>query len=233
MLSELKQAVLLANKELAARKIVLYTWGNVSGIDREKGLMVIKPSGVPYEELTEDDMVVVDVETGQTVEENKNPSTDTPTHLALYRAWPDIGGVTHTHSAYAAAFAQAGKDIPPLGTTHADYFYGSVPCTGLLSPEDVATNYEANTGRVIIDTFRQKRISPTAIPGVLVRDHGPFTWGKSAAESVYHAVVLEETARMACLTLQLGGGIPIPSYILDKHYERKHGKNAYYGQRTK
>ena len=211
MLEQLKQQVYQANLELPRRGLVLYTWGNVSGIDREKGLVVIKPSGVEYGAL--------------------NPSSDTATHLELYRAFPGIGGVVHTHSAYAAAWAQAGLDIPCYGTTHADYFYGPVPCARALTAAEVAADYEGSTGRVIVETFRKRKLDPAAVPGVLCRSHGPFAWGGSPAQAVYHAAVLEEVARMALLTRQLDpAAAPAPQYVQDKHYLRKHGPNAYYGQ---
>ena len=225
MLETLKEAVCAANLELVKRGVVVYTWGNVSGIDREKGFMVIKPSGVPYESMTAGDMVAVDVETGETVEGKWKPSSDTETHLALYRAFPEIGGVTHTHSVNAAAFAQAGLDIPALGTTHADYFYGDIPCTRALTEEETKSAYEKNTGAVIIETVRCRGYEPLAVPGALVRNHGPFAWGKNAADAVYHAVVMETAAEMALKTKLLN-----PSASLDEHYQRKHGPNATYGQ---
>ena len=205
MLETLKEAVCAANLELVKRGAVIYTWGNVSGIDREKGLMVIKPSGVLYESMTAGDMVAVDVETGETVEGKWKPSSDTETHLALYRAFPEIGGVTHTHSVNAAAFAQAGLDIPALGTTHADYFYGDIPCTRALTEEETKSAYEKNTGAVIIETVRCRGYEPLAVPGALVRNHGPFAWGKNAADAVYHAVVMEMAAEMA---LTIPGSLP-------------------------
>lgn len=228
MLESLKEQVCTANLDLVAKGMVIYTWGNVSGISEDRRYMVIKPSGVGYDDLTPDDMVVVDVETGETVEGHYNPSSDTSTHLVLYRSFPDIGGVTHTHSTCAVAFAQAGSSLPALGTTHADYFYGEVPCTRALTAEEVAEDYEANTGKVIVETFEGR--DHLAVPGVVVRGHGPFTWGKIAAESVYHAVVLEEDAKMAIATLTLNPDAALESYVLEKHYMRKHGKNAYYGQ---
>lgn len=231
MLEELKEIVCRANLELPRRGLVLYTWGNVSGIDRARGLVVIKPSGVDYEELTPGDMTVVDLD-GRVVEGRLNPSSDTRTHLELYRAFPQIGGVVHTHSTYATAWAQAGQDLPCYGTTHADYFYGPVPCARALTPEEVEADYEGNTGRVVVETFRTRGLDPVAVPGVLCRNHGPFTWGKDPAQAVYHAAVLEETARMALLTRQIDpAAAPAPAYILDKHYQRKHGPNAYYGQK--
>ena len=232
MLEQLKKTVCEANLELPKRGLVIYTWGNVSGIDREKGLVVIKPSGVKYDELTPDKMVVVDLESGRTVEGDLNPSSDTRTHLELYKAFKDIGGIVHTHSPHAVAWAQAGKDIPCYGTTHADYFYGSIPCTRQLSQQELDEDYEKNTGTVIIETFRTRQIDPDAVPAVICRSHGPFTWGKDPARAVYHAGVLEEVARMAILTCQIDkDASPAPRRILDKHYFRKHGANAYYGQK--
>ena len=230
MLDELRQKVYQANLELPRRGLVLYTWGNVSGIDREKGLVVIKPSGVAYDQLTPECLVVVDLD-GNVVEGDLNPSSDTKTHLELYRAFPQIGGVVHTHSTFAAAWAQAGQDMPCYGTTHADYFYGAVPCARSLTAEEVETDYEGNTGKVIVETFRSRGLDPAAVPGVLCRSHGPFTWGKDPAQAVYHAAVLEEIAKMALLTRQLNPcAAPAPQYVQDKHYLRKHGPNAYYGQ---
>ena len=200
MLEELKEEVCAANLDLVAKGVVIYTWGNVSGISDDRKYMVIKPSGVEYAGMVPDDMVVVDIETGEIVEGHYKPSSDAPTHLELYRSFPDIGGVTHTHSTCAVAFAQAGKAVPALGTTHADYFYGEVPCTRALAAEEVAVGYEANTGKVIVETFAG--VDHVAVPGAVVRGHGPFTWGRDAAESVYHAVVLEEDARHgSCHTL--------------------------------
>jgi len=234
MLEDLKKIVCEANLELPKRGLVIYTWGNVSGIDRERGLVVIKPSGVEYEELTPDQMVVVDLETGKTVEGSLNPSSDTRTHLELYRAFPQIGGIVHTHSTYAVAWAQAGKDIPCYGTTHADYFYGNVPCTRLLTQEELDADYEKGTGTVIIETFRERGIDPEAVPAVICHSHGPFTWGKDPFQAVYHAGVLEEVAKMAILTCRVNPEIPpVPQRILVKHYFRKHGANAYYGQSSK
>ena len=231
MLEELKAAVCAANLELNERGVVIYTWGNVSGIDREKGLVVIKPSGVEYDTMKPEDMVVVDLATGETVDGSYRPSSDTPTHLELYRRFPTLGGITHTHSTHAVAFAQAGRSLPALGTTHADYFYGDVPCTRALTETEVQDAYEPNTGRVIAETFEAQHIDPLAVPAVLVKNHGPFTFGDSPAKSVYHAVVLEEVAKMASLSLALNPNAAIDSYVLDKHYMRKHGPNAYYGQR--
>ena len=230
MLEQLRQQVFDANLELPRRGLVLYTWGNVSGIDRERGLVVIKPSGVAYDDLTPELLVVVDLD-GRVEEGQLNPSSDTKTHLELYRAFPDIGGVVHTHSTCAADWAQAGQDIPCYGTTHADYFYGPVPCTRSLTEAEVESDYEDNTGRVIAETFRSRGLDPAAVPGVLCRSHGPFTWGKDPAQAVYHAAVLEQVARMALLTRQLNPcAAPAPQYVQDKHYLRKHGPGAYYGQ---
>ena len=230
MLEQLKQEVCEANLELHKRGIVIYTWGNVSGIDRASGNMVIKPSGVAYEQMTAEDMVVVNVQTGEVVEGKWKPSSDTATHLELYRAFPKIGGITHTHSVNAVAFAQAGLPVPALGTTHADYFYGDIPCTRELTEQEVNEAYEANTGKVIVETLDQMDTDIMAIPAILVKNHGPFTWGKNAAESVYHAVVLETVAEMAMKTMQLNPKSELKQYVLDKHYFRKHGAEAYYGQ---
>lgn len=230
MLEELKQQVCDANLALPKHGLVTFTWGNVSGIDREKGLVVIKPSGVDYDRLTPEDMVVVSLHTGERVEGNWKPSSDTPTHLALYRAFPKIGGVVHTHSRWATAFAQAGKSIPPLGTTHADYFYGEIPCTRKLVPEEIEGNYEEETGKVIVECFRWR--SANDIPAVLVHSHGPFTWGTDPADAVMHAAVLEEVAFMAYHAMSLTPGLrPMGPELLDRHYLRKHGQNAYYGQK--
>lgn len=231
MLEELKAQVCAANLDLVAKGVVLYTWGNVSGIDREKGLVVIKPSGVDYDNMQPQDMVVVDLETGAVVEGHYKPSSDTPTHLELYRRFPSIGGVTHTHSTYAVAFAQAGKAIPALGTTHADYFYGDIPCTRSLTQQEVEEAYELNTGKVIVETVVKGGYEPLSIPGIVVCNHGPFTWGKDAANSVYNAVVMERVAEMDLKTLALNPLASMPQYVLDKHYKRKHGPNAYYGQK--
>ena len=228
MLEELKQQVCEANLLLPKYGLVTFTWGNVSAIDREKGLVVIKPSGVPYEGMTADDMVVVDLESGKVVEGKYKPSSDTPTHLELYKAF-DIGGIVHTHSRWATSFAQAGKGIISMGTTHADYFYGEIPCTRAMTPEEITGEYEKETGTVIIEAF--KGLDATQTPAVLVKSHGPFTWGKTAAEAVYHAAVLEEVAKMGILTLTLDPNAePAPRHVLEKHFLRKHGPNAYYGQ---
>jgi len=229
MLESLKRIVLEANLELVRRDLVTYTWGNVSGIDREKGLIVIKPSGVPYEELKEEHMVVLDLD-GNIVEGNLRPSSDTPTHLVLYRNFKEIGGVVHTHSKWATIWAQAGKAIPALGTTHADYFYGEIPCTRCLTEQEIKTGYEKETGNVIVETFTGK--NPVYIPGVLVNNHGPFSWGKDAGEAVHNAVVMETVAMMAYHTVALNPSInSIGQAILDKHFLRKHGSGAYYGQK--
>lgn len=230
MLEKLKQSVYEANMELPRRGLVTYTWGNVSGIDREKGLVVIKPSGVRYEELTPDKLVVLDLD-GKVVEGELNPSSDTKTHLVLYREFPALGGVVHTHSPCAVAWAQAGRDIPCYGTTHADYFYGPVPCARALTPEEIDEDYERNTGRVIVEEFRARGIEPAHVPAVICRSHGPFAWGADAAEAVYHAAVLEEVAHMALLTLAVDAdAMPAPQHLQDKHFMRKHGPQAYYGQ---
>ena len=233
MLKHLRKLVWQANLDLPKHGLVTFTWGNVSGIDRERGLVVIKPSGVAYEDLTQEDLVLVDLETGRTVEGALNPSSDTKTHLELYRAFPEVGGIVHTHSAYAVAWAQAGQDIPCYGTTHADYFYGPIPCARHLRQAELEEDYEKNTGRIIVETFRGRGLDSAAVPGVICHSHGPFTWGKDPAQAVYHAVVLEEVARMALLTRQVDpAAAPAPQYLQDKHYSRKHGPNAYYGQKT-
>jgi L-ribulose-5-phosphate 4-epimerase len=227
----LKEAVLEANLALPQQGLVTFTWGNVSGIDRNAGLVVIKPSGVPYERLTVEDMVVVDLE-GNVVEGELRPSSDTPTHLALYRSLPEIGGVVHTHSPWATSWAQAKRAIPAFGTTHADYFYGEIPCTRELTDEEIATAYELETGHVILETLDELMLEAVAVPGVLVANHAPFCWGKDANEAVHNAVVLEEVAKMGLHALNLNPGLtPIKQSILDKHYLRKHGANAYYGQK--
>ncbi len=231
MLEQLKQEVWAANMQLPALGLVLFTWGNVSGIDREKGLVVIKPSGVEYDEMKPEDMVVVDLQTGKVVEGSLRPSSDTPTHLELYRNFAEIGGVVHTHSRWATVWSQAKRPIPAFGTTHADYFYGDVPCTRLLTAEEISGDYELETGRVIVETFVGQ--DPMERPAVLVASHGPFTWGKDAAEAVYHAAVLEEAAALAYLTdsMKDTAAVRMQQELLDKHFLRKHGKNAYYGQK--
>ncbi len=229
MLEQLKKEVWEANMLLPKFGLVTFTWGNVSGIDRSSGLVVIKPSGVEYDVMKPEDMVVVNLD-GKVVEGDLNPSSDTPTHIEFYKAFPNIGGVTHTHSSYATSFAQAGRGVPALGTTHGDYFYGEIPCTRKMTPEEIAGEYEKNTGLVIIETFRDK--DPDAIPAVLVHSHGPFTWGKNAVDSVHHAVILEECAKMAIRAYALNPELqPMQQELLDKHYLRKHGANAYYGQK--
>ena len=226
---ELKRQCYEANMELNRRGLVVYTWGNVSQLDREAGIFAIKPSGVDYDVLRPEDMVLVDLN-GNVVEGKYRPSSDTPTHVELYKAFPLCGGVAHTHSREATSWAQAGRSIPCYGTTHADYFHGPVPCARSLTREEVEEAYEKNTGLVIAQTFRE--LDPVSVPGVLCRNHGPFTWGKDAAQAVYHAVVLEEVARMARLTESIAPGAPeAPEYVIEKHYLRKHGPNAYYGQK--
>ncbi|KAE9563835.1 L-ribulose-5-phosphate 4-epimerase [Companilactobacillus paralimentarius DSM 13238 = JCM 10415] len=232
MLESLKKKVYEANMQLPKLGLVTFTWGNVSGIDRDKGLFVIKPSGVEYDKLTPDDMVVVNLK-GEVVEGKLNPSSDTPTHTVLYNKFPNIGGIVHTHSPWAVSFAEAGIDLPALGTTHADTFYGKVPVSNALTEEEIKTAYEKNTGDVIVRTFRERNIDPEAVPGVLVRQHGPFTWGATPDKAVYNAKVLEVVAEMDYHALQLTrDNIEVPQYLLDKHYYRKHGKNAYYGQKN-
>ena len=229
MLEALKQTVFEANLLLPRHGLVTFTWGNVSGVDREQGLMVIKPSGVEYDDLRPEDMVVVDPETGERTEGRLNPSSDTDTHLALYRAFPHIGGVVHTHSRWATIYAQAGRSIPALGTTHGDYFYGEIPCTRKMTPDEIRGRYELETGNVIVETFRDK--APDDIPAVLVHSHGPFCWGKDPLDAVHNAVVLEEIAFMAWHNQMMDPAVPVMQReLLDKHYLRKHGANAYYGQ---
>lgn len=228
MLEQLKKQVMEANLLLPKYGLVTFTWGNVSGIDRESGLVVIKPSGVPYEGMTEEDMVVVDLD-GKRVEGKWKPSSDTPTHVELYKAFPALGGIVHTHSRWATTFAQAGLDIPAMGTTHGDYFYGDIPCTRKMTPQEIAGEYEKETGRVIIETFAGK--SPADIPGVTVHSHGPFAWGRDAMDAVHNAVVMEEVAFMDWHAMMINPAAGrMQQELLDKHYLRKHGKNAYYGQ---
>ena len=230
MLEELKQKVYEANMDLPRYGLVTFTWGNVSAIDREKGLFVIKPSGVEYDRLQPEDMVVMDLE-GNKVEGKYNPSSDTATHLELYKAFPEIGGVVHTHSSYATSWAQAGRDIPCYGTTHADYIYGGVPCVRCLTREEIEDAYEENTGHLIVNEFKRLNKDPMAVPAVLCKNHGPFTWGKDADQAVYNAVVLEEVSKMALNTELINPKAePAPDSIKDKHFYRKHGANAYYGQ---
>lgn len=230
MLEELKKKVCGANLLLPEYGLVVFTWGNVSAIDRDRGLVVIKPSGVRYSALTAEDMAVIDLESGKQLAGALQPSSDTDTHLELYRQFPNIGGIVHTHSRWATIFAQTGRGIPPLGTTHADYFYGEIPCTRRMTAAEISANYELETGRVIAETFTGK--SPDVIPAVLVQGHGPFAWGKDAEEAVHNAVVLEEIAMMAWHTQVLSPASQLDTSLLDKHFLRKHGKNAYYGQKT-
>lgn len=234
MLEELKEKVYKANMQLVEYGLVVLTWGNASEIDRESGLFVIKPSGVPYDKMTADDMVVMNLD-GEKVEGRLNPSSDTPTHLELYRNFPQIGGIVHTHSNWACSWAQAGRDVPAYGTTHADFANGAVPCARGLTKEEVESEYELNTGKVIVSEFRNRGISENEIPAVLVHRHGPFTWGKDAFKAVENALILEEVCKMALRTERIAAmdknsDIGIEQYLLDKHYQRKHGKNAYYGQ---
>lgn len=228
MLELLKEKVLEANLDLVKHKLVLFTWGNASARDPETGFIVIKPSGVPYERMTVDQMVVLDAE-GRQVEGDLKPSSDAPTHVELYRHFEGIGGVVHTHSEWASSWAQAGQELPPFGTTHADYFYGAIPCTRPLTLAEVEGEYEANTGKLIVETLKGR--DHMSMPGVLVHGHGPFTWGVDAADAVHNSVVLEEVAKMAFRTRVLGNQTPIDPFLLDKHYLRKHGKDAYYGQK--
>lgn len=227
MLEKLKEEVCKANLELVKHGLVIFTWGNVSGIDRESGLVVIKPSGVDYDEMTPADMVVVDLE-GNVVEGALRPSSDTPTHLALYRAWPEVGGIVHTHSTYATAWSQAGIDLPNIGTTHADYFHRAIPCTPDMTAEEVEGDYELETGNVIIRRF--EGMNPLHTPGVLVKNHGPFSWGKTPAEAVHNAVVMEQVAKMAFIAYAVNPHLTMNPLLIEKHYLRKHGPNAYYGQ---
>lgn len=231
MLEELKKSVCEANLDLVNKDVVIYTWGNVSGISDDRKYMVIKPSGVDYDGMSPEDMVVVDIATGESVEGKWKPSSDTKTHLELYRKYQEIKGIVHTHSVNAVAFAQAGMAIPALGTTHADYFYGDIPCTRELTKQEVMEDYETNTGKVIIETVDSGGYDPMAIPGIVVKNHGPFAWGKSPANAVYNAVVMEKVAEMDLKTLQLNPNSVMAQYVLDKHYMRKHGPNAYYGQK--
>lgn len=227
----LKEEVCRANLLLPEHGLVTFTWGNVSGVDRESGMMVIKPSGVDYEGMSPEDMVVVSLETGERVEGRWKPSSDTATHVALYNAFPTLGGVVHTHSRWATSFAQAGRGIPAFGTTQGDYFYGEIPVTRKMTPEEIAGSYELETGNVIIETFRERRIDPDQVPAALVYSHGPFAWGKDAMNAVHNAVVLEEVAFMAFHAMALTPGLPpMQQELLDKHYLRKHGPGAYYGQ---
>ncbi|MDY4761640.1 L-ribulose-5-phosphate 4-epimerase [Streptococcus thoraltensis] len=231
MLEDLKEIVYQQNLELPKRGLIKYTWGNVSQVDREKGLFVIKPSGVDYDAMKASDMVVCDFD-GNVVEGDFRPSSDMPTHAKIYKYFQDVGGVVHTHSPWAVVWSQAGKDLPALGTTHADTFYGTVPCARFLTQEELDKGYEAETGAVIVETFKERGLKPNEVPGILLQGHGPFTWGKDAEDAVMHAVVLEEVSKMNFFTRQLNPDSPdLPQHILDKHYQRKHGKNAYYGQK--
>jgi L-ribulose-5-phosphate 4-epimerase len=228
MLEELKEKVLRANLDLVRHGLVVFTWGNASGIDREAGLVVIKPSGVAYDDMTADDMVVIDLD-GKVVEGGLRPSSDAATHLVLYRAFPEIGGVVHTHSTYATAWAQAGRDIPNIGTTHADYFHAAIPCTADMTEAEVRGDYEAGTGNVIVRRF--EGMNPAHTPGVLVKNHGPFAWGADAADAVHNAVVMEQVARMAAIAYSLNPGLTMNPALIEKHFSRKHGPGAYYGQK--
>lgn len=232
MLEELKEKVFQANLDLVKHNLVIFTWGNVSAIDREKGLVVIKPSGVSYDTMKASDMVVVDLHSGKVVEGDLNPSSDTPTHLVLYRAFPEIGGVVHTHSTYATAWAQAGRDIPNIGTTHADYFHDDIPCTADMTADQMA-EYEYHTGVVIVNRISSGNINPVHTPGVLVKNHGPFSWGKDADQAVYNAVVMEQVAKMAFFSLSVNPDTTMNPLLVEKHFSRKHGPNAYYGQKKK
>lgn len=231
MLEKLKKAVCDANLDLVAKGVVIYKWGNVSGISEDRKYMVIKPSGVDYDGMSPEDMVVVDIVSGERIEGKRNPSSDTKTHLELYRKYTSIKGIVHTHSVNAVAFAQEGMKIPALGTTHADYFYGNIPCTRELSKQEVMEDYETNTGKVIIETIENGNYDPMHVPGIVVKNHGPFAWGKSPANAVYNAVVMEKVAEMDLKTLALNPDSSMARYVLDKHYMRKHGPNAYYGQK--
>ncbi|MBR0524923.1 MAG: L-ribulose-5-phosphate 4-epimerase [Prevotella sp.] len=232
MLEELKEKVFKANLDLVKHNLVIFTWGNVSAVDREKGLMVIKPSGVSYDTMKASDMVVVDLKTGKVVEGDLNPSSDTATHLVLYRAFPEIGGIVHTHSTYATAWAQAGKDIPNIGTTHADYFHDEIPCTDDMTADQMDA-YEYNTGVVIVDRIKKGNINPVHTPGVLVKNHGPFSFGKDADNAVYNAVVMEQCAKMAFVSFCVNPDTTMNPLLIEKHFSRKHGPNAYYGQKKK
>ena len=231
MLEQLKADVLAANLALPAHHLVTFTWGNVSAVDDTRQWMVIKPSGVEYDVMTADDMVVVEIASGKVVEGSKKPSSDTPTHLALYRRYAEIGGIVHTHSRHATIWAQAGQSIPATGTTHADYFYGAIPCTRKMTDAEINGEYEWETGNVIVETFEKQGIDAAQMPGVLVHSHGPFAWGKNAEDAVHNAIVLEEVAYMGIFCRQLAPQLPdMQQTLLDKHYLRKHGAKAYYGQ---
>jgi L-ribulose-5-phosphate 4-epimerase len=231
MYKELKKRVLKANLQLPKYGLVTFTWGNVSEIDRNQHVIAIKPSGVEYDDMSVEDIVVLDLD-GNVLEGTLNPSSDTKTHIELYKAFPTIGGIVHTHSRNATIWAQAGLDVPALGTTHADYFYGNIPCTRQLTPAEIATDYEKNTGLVIIEEFARRGIDPVAVPSAIISGHAPFSWGKNAHDAVHNAVVLEEVATMALGTRMLNAGITIQKELSDKHYNRKHGKDAYYGQKS-
>ncbi|MDE6668451.1 MAG: L-ribulose-5-phosphate 4-epimerase [Muribaculaceae bacterium] len=231
MLEKLKEEVYRANLDLVKHGLVIFTWGNVSGIDRERGLVVIKPSGVSYDDMRAEDMVVVDLATGKVVEGDLRPSSDTPTHLAIYRAFPEVGGVVHTHSTYATAWAQAGIDLPNIGTTHADYFHDAIPCTEDMTREEVEGDYELETGNVIVRRF--KELNPVHTPGVLVKNHGPFAWGKDPHDAVHNAVVMEQVAKMASIAFAVNPALTMNPLLIEKHFNRKHGPNAYYGQTKK
>ena len=230
MYQELKERVLKANLKLPEYGLVTFTWGNVSEIDRKNKVIAIKPSGVEYTDMQVDDIVVVDLE-GNVVEGKLNPSSDTKTHIELYKAFDSIGGIVHTHSRQATIWAQAGLDIPALGTTHADYFYGDIPCTRQLTPEEIEKDYETNTGLVIIEEFKRRNLDVNAVPSAIISGHAPFSWGQNARDAVHNAIVLEEVAAMAIGTRNLNTGITIQKELSDKHYSRKHGENAYYGQK--
>ncbi|MBJ8326232.1 L-ribulose-5-phosphate 4-epimerase [Streptococcus pacificus] len=231
-LNDIKQRVCDANKSLPTHGLVKFTWGNVSEVSRELGCIVIKPSGVDYDKLRPEDMVVTDLD-GNIIEGDLNPSSDLPTHVALYKAWPEIGGIVHTHSTEAVGWAQAGRDIPIYGTTHADCFFGPIPCARSLTEQEVNSAYEKETGTVILEEFTNRKLDPLAVPGIVVRNHGPFSWGKTPEQAVYNSAVLEEVAKMSRLTEQINPRVqPLPKYVMDKHYYRKHGANAYYGQKS-
>ena len=232
-IEQLKEKVWKANLDLVKHNLVIFTWGNVSGINRELGIMVIKPSGVSYDTMKPGDMVVVDLKTGKVVEGELNPSSDTPTHLVLYRAFPELGGVVHTHSTYATAWAQAGRDIPNIGTTHADYFHDCIPCTDDMTEAEVKGDYELETGNVIVRRFKEGGINPVHTPGVLVKNHGPFTWGTDPDNAVYNAVVAEQVAKMAFISFSVNPNTTMNPLLIEKHFSRKHGPNAYYGQKKK
>ncbi len=233
MLEELKEKVFRANIDLVRHQLVLFTWGNVSGIDRESGLVVIKPSGVDYDNMKASDMVVVDLHSGKVVEGKLNPSSDTPTHLVLYRAFPKLGGIVHTHSTFATAWAQAGKSIPNIGTTHADYFHDDIPCTDDMTENEVKGDYELETGNAIVRRLKDGNVNPIHTPGILVKNHGPFSWGKSPDNAVYNAVVMEQVAKMAFVSFCINPYTTMNPLLIEKHFSRKHGPNAYYGQKNK